>query len=763
MEFFGSPELRQVLKQMSGANAWNLDRRKLILPLTPETQEGVARHVLSSARRNHYVLNWFPWGEAKITPTTFAEYFRLACQEDGQPVGEFYATWGAEAANHLRRQWPNLPPELRRTLAQHGLARAQSNFGDQAPQLRMWVILNSLLSDTGLYGEPWQMALLADPRTFELARHAFDYRGATPNAKWLKRAEALTANADPEAYRTGIVTGLDAMSRAPLPLNAELGDSVKGMLTLLGFFPGRESAALAGRALRVCGEKLPGVGPRTQKGFTGAIWALERLGTFDALAEMTLAKSRLRSPKLIGELEGRLQEAAAAQNITIEELEERVLPDYGLNADGRLRLEMGDGYAEVHVDDRARVQITFGVGTRILAGPSKAMKEGFAEEIALLKQRKKEIEFAVSAQRRRLDSLFLSPRRIPFLDWQERYLRHPIVGPLARRLIWEFQTDGIRRLALPFGGEMQDANGQPVEVDPHSATVRLWHPIESDPAEAVAWQNAIFQYEITQPFKQAYREVYVLTAAEERTGLYSNRFAAQIIRQHQARALMQERGWRADLHGFYDHEPTLPNRTVEAFNLRAEFLVDIAGNEMSEAGIALYLATDQVRFFVNGNRTPLAEIPPLVFSEIMRDVDLFVGVASVGNDPEWMDHGVRETYTRQFWHDSSFGELSLLAETRKMVLERLLPRLKIGSVSEIEGRFLRVRGKRHTYKIHLGSGNILIAPQDRYLCIVPAGKNELANVYLPFEGDRTLSIILSKPTMLMNDDKITDPSILSQL
>ena len=35
----------------------------------------------------------------------------------------------------------------------------------------------------------------------------------------------------------------------------------------------------------------------------------------------------------------------------------------------------------------------------------------------------------------------------------------------------------------------------------------------------------------------------------------------------------------------------------------------------------------------------LEQVPPLIFSEIMRDVDLFVGVASVGNDPTWAAGG----------------------------------------------------------------------------------------------------------------------------
>jgi hypothetical protein len=53
-------------------------------------------------------------------------------------------------------------------------------------------------------------------------------------------------------------------------------------------------------------------------------------------------------------------------------------------------------------------------------------------------------------------------------------------------------------------------------------------------------------------------------------------------------------------------------------------------------------------------------------------------------------------------------------------------------------------------------------PSDRYLCIVPASTGGV-DVHLPFEGDNMLSIILSKAAMLAADDKVTDPSILSQL
>ena len=59
-----------------------------------------------------------------------------------------------------------------------------------------------------------------------------------------------------------------------------------------------------------------------------------------------------------------------------------------------------------------------------------------------------------------------------------------------------------------------------------------------------------------------------------------------------------------------------------------------------------------------------------------------------------------------------------------------------------------------------------MSPNDQYLCIVPGrgSMNKSAeSVFLPFEGDHTLSIILSKAFLLAEDKKITDPTIASQI
>ena len=55
-------------------------------------------------------------------------------------------------------------------------------------------------------------------------------------------------------------------------------------------------------------------------------------------------------------------------------------------------------------------------------------------------------------------------------------------------------------------------------------------------------------------------------------------------------------------------------------------------------------------------------------------------------------------------------------------------------------------------------------PNDQYLCIVPTRAPATGNkLFLPFEGDRTLAIILSKAFLLAEDTRIKDPTILHQI
>jgi hypothetical protein len=506
------------------------------------------------------------------------------------------------------------------------------------------------------------------------------------------------------------------------------------------------------------------------------------------IGQLAILKVKVKFGTAQKEIEKAFNAAAARENLPRDEIEELAVPSYGLEEVGVLRESFGDYRAELLVDGSAAALHWSKDGKPIKSVPA-AVKKEHGEEFKELQASLKDLNAMIPAQRERIDTLFLAQKRWPHSVWQERYLDHPLIGTIARRLIWDFAAKGNTNSGIWHDGRLVGSSGKPLTIK-GDAEVLLWHPIGRPMDEVLAWREWLDKREVIQPFKQAHREVYLLTDAERRTGTYSNRFAAHILRQHQFNALCAARGWKNKLRLMVDDTYPPAHRLLPQWNLRAEYWVEGAGTEYgadtNESGTYHYLATDQVRFYPidsaqlyahaggggytsrwnatgNDEPLPLDRVPPLVFSEIMRDVDLFVGVASVGNDPNWSDGGPGGQY-RDYWQSYSFGELSATAQTRKTLLERLIPRLKIADRCNLTDRFLVVRGSKRTYKIHLGSGNILMEPNDQYLCIVP--KQAIAGgerVHLPFEGDGTLSIILSKAFLLADDAKITDPTITSQI
>ncbi len=402
----------------------------------------------------------------------------------------------------------------------------------------------------------------------------------------------------------------------------------------------------------------------------------------------------------------------------------------------------------------------------------------------------KEIEADLAIQPHRLQRLWLDERRWPADVWQQRYGLHPLLGALSRRLIWNVERNGERIAGLFRDGAMQDVAGAPLGLD--GAEITLWHPITCPVEEVLAWRARLAALGIVQPFKQAHREVYLVTDAERQTGTYSNRFAGHIVKQHQLIALARLNGWMVTHRIWADVANDEPTHIVlPRLGMVAEFWTAGAGGddpEVTEAQAYLYLTTDQLRFYRladpaqggiasphgpdRGAQVAIADVPALALSEVMRHCDLFVGVASVANDPNWLDSGRGAEHPSQwrrnvgatYWQRQAFGDLGAMAATRRGLLLALLPSLAIGRQARVEGNFLRVEGKRRVYKIHLGSGNILMEPNDQYLCIVPKPEpTSKDRIRLPFEGDAMLSVILSKAAMLAADDKITDASILSQI
>jgi len=624
-----------------------------------------------------------------------------------------------------------------------------------------------------------------------LLNHAAAVKGSSPRKTWLAGANGAIVELGTDVFRSLMLNWSPLLGakreehRAPLRAGRDRTvwsrENVlvfRGLVWMLDRFKDDEVAGALASLCEAGFALVSGYGARAPLIGNAAVWVLARRDPERSGPLLTRALRRVRFKPGIRLIERALREAADRQGITPAQLEERCVPTYGVTLDpgqrrGVREVMFGSCAARLIVSGSSGATLTWtNAKGRAVKSPPAAVKSQHSEAAEELKHALVESRKTLAAQRARIERFMLDDPEWSLEDWRQYYADHPLLAELCSRLIWEFRgVDGSRDpvTGMPRPEGLTGADGEPVRP-PVDARVRLWHPLGKSIEEVRGWRRFVEERCIRQPFKQAHREVYLLTDAERSTGTYSNRFAAHILLQHIMNGLCRERGWnvaRAMIHDSMSEAN--PSVRLPAHALRADFLIAGAegpGTDIIGAGSYSHVSTDQVRFFRLDEREPLPleQVPPRVFSEVMRDVDLFVGVASVGNNPQWLDRGPQPEH-RDYWNRFAFGELGPSGEVRRELLGRLIPRLAIADRCEIDGRFVRVSGKRRTYRVHLGSGSIQMEPNSEYLCIVPQPTitKPQDRVFVPFEGDNTVAVIISKLILLANDDTITDPVILRQI
>ncbi|WP_283138849.1 DUF4132 domain-containing protein [Rhizohabitans arisaemae] len=629
---------------------------------------------------------------------------------------------------------------------------------------------------------------LAAPEVLPLLRHWNTARSTKPSGKWLRTAGTLLTP-DVVALVREILTRLKAYRERKISrrdnhghewtetvfLHARTIIPVRGMIWTCEVIEDRWVPSLLGDVALTCGTGSNGMGStcRSETVTNAAVGVLARRGGLEAIVPLARVQAKVRARSVLANVARTLDAVATEAGLTRDQLLDRTVPAFGLGPDGVREEKIGDYRVRLSADGPA-LRFLNTSGKAVKSAPQAIRKD---PALAELKITLKELRQTLAAERFRLEQALIKERTWSWQEVTEYFLDHPVTGLYARALVWQVSPGPA---GLPFrtesGWELADPQGQRTRPDP-DARVGFWHPIHASADEVRDWRDHLLEHGVRQPYKQVFREVYLLTPAEERTRTFSSRFTGHVMRYGQAKTLLNQRGWTGLAIGHWDYEcgGDRGEALRELSGWRARWGMHVASDPEADGwDTASLCAGEQITFYRNGpqevsghdmagNRialegVPLTEVPPLVLSEVLRDADLAVGVASVGLDAQAV--GGHEDY----WHSYGFGELSETARMRHDVLVRLLPRLKIADRVELTDRFLRVRGNLRTYRIHLGSGNILMEPNDAYLCIVPGNDRDATSVFLPFEEDGgILSIILSKAFLLVADTTITDPSITRQL
>ena len=661
-------------------------------------------------------------------------------------------------ADALRRLRPSITEYLGGSVARDLHARIDNLLHGPAPETSLTV--------QGAWSQIVFKEISESPQRSAWERifvHAAELKSSEASKKWRAEAGRLVEALGRETFHEAAARWL-ALGASPDRPGVQLSSREAEFQTgFLWFLAGHSHEALPGLLARFAEsalKKITMLGAVSQKVGNACVNVLAELPGMEPVSQLSRLGQRVKYDTAQRLIDKALTRAAERAGVSREQLEEMSVPDCGLGPDGTMSERFGDYCVRVSVEETTSAAVDWSdrAGKTLKSVPA-YVKEHHAAEWKDLQRSVKDMEKMLAAHRARIEHLLLTQRELSIETLGTCYLNHPLLADMARRLIWQFDSG----LGIWHKGRLIDDAERAIDLSAQK-TARLWHPISSDVQTILHWRCWLEDHGIRQPFKQAHREVYIITDAEKQTATHTNRFATHVLRQHVFAALCEQRGWTFRLMGQWDSHNT-PALELPQFGLRVEYEVDFPRDESEVSGQFIYMLirTGAVRFFEADGRPRLVEsIPPIVFSEVMRDVDLFTGVASIGSDPTWGQQ--QPNLFREYWEVFSFGELTEMAQNRKRVLERLLPHLAIKERCKLDGRFLVVRGDRTTYRIHVGSGNILMEPGSRYLCIIQgaATKASPASLPLPFEGDQILAMILSKAFLLAADSKIKDQSILRQ-
>ena len=245
--------------------------------------------------------------------------------------------------------------------------------------------------------------------------------------------------------------------------------------------------------------------------------------------------------------------------------------------------------------------------------------------------------------------------------------------------------------------------------------------------------KALFETECVQPFKQVFRELYVLTEQEKigRQGLTSLCWPAS--QSEAGDGAVRLRGWGTQ-EGVAKifHDLGL----VAEVSFRWGRL-DASGTGRLDAGRRPVPSSRRVEATIIGRRCRRA-----CSARYMRDVDLVVSVAHLGGvDPEASASTV---------------------EMRSALLRETCSLLRIDNY-RIEKSHVLIEGHLNRYSVHLGSA-VVHRQAGGSLCIVPVHAQQRGRLFLPFaDDDPRTAEVLSKVILLARDQEIQDPSILEQI
>lgn len=347
---------------------------------------------------------------------------------------------------------------------------------------------------------------------------------------------------------------------------------------------------------------------------------LAEIGTDLSLMYLHGISEKVKYKALQEKARTKINAIAAARGLSAEELADRLVPDLGLDGDGSLTLDFGGRSFRVGFDEALEPVVRDASGKTLTELPKPNKSDDTSQAAAATerwKTLKKDARAVASNQLIRLELAMCAQRRWKCDGYKDFIVRHPLLGHLARRLLWGvYEGEKLQQtFRVAEDGTFASVEDESLTLAP-DALIGLVHRLDLPDAILGKWGGVFADYKILQPFDQLGRQVFFPTAAEKKENVLK-RFGKAAVKTGKILGL-ELLGWRKgepqDAGWVYDMYKPLPRGVRACFGMGGGICMggyDMTPPTQDVDGMYLESGAAQDPTF--------AELSPVVFSELVRE------------------------------------------------------------------------------------------------------------------------------------------------
>ena len=330
-----------------------------------------------------------------------------------------------------------------------------------------------------------------------------------------------------------------------------------------------------------------------------------------------------------------LEQAAAAQNISVDELADMIVPTLEFNTEYQRSLPDTDIQLVLQPDFKlSYLNPETDKETRSVP---KTLPDSAKAEIKTLRTL---IRQTIKGQTARLELDLVRQRSWQTQRWQELFEVNPFLQSYASRLVWAtLDKDGKQRKLFRRypNGLLADASGDLIELDDSDNKVVMVHPLNLDEGGIVEWRAHLERMKVTPPFAQLERPVERLDAK------HANRKQIAFTDGHRMangtfRSRAEKRGWTrgsvVDGGGITSYYKTYPGALISVFLMVDEHYIgqDPADSLLLRHGLFVKAESIVIGSYIydepkntdDERVIAFGDVPQVVYSESISDLQAIV-------------------------------------------------------------------------------------------------------------------------------------------